>query len=220
VVGDIDQAAAERTVATVRETGGEAVARRFDAGDETSVRDLIAYAVDEFGCLDGLHNNVADMSLLDRDTDAATVPSDIWERTLRVNLTGVLLGIRYAVPAMLERGAGSIVNTSSDAAYIGDADLVAYGVAKAGVNALTRHVATRWGKRGIRCNAVAPGMVMTEANADHAEGERGQAVLEVTRSPRLGRPEDIAAMVALLLSDDAGWVNGQIYGVDGGLLLR
>jgi NAD(P)-dependent dehydrogenase (short-subunit alcohol dehydrogenase family) len=166
--------------------------------------------------------------VITKDADAVTTPLEVWHRTLTVNLTGYLLGIRYAVPELIKRGGGAIVNTSSGAAFCGEEVRVSYGVSKAGIGALTRHVASAYGKQGIRCNAVAPGYVPLESMKKLSAETFGvdadvlmQRVLDTTvRAPRLGKPEDIAAMVAMLLSDDGEWITGQVYGVDGGWLLR
>jgi NAD(P)-dependent dehydrogenase (short-subunit alcohol dehydrogenase family) len=229
VIGDLNAEGAEKTAAAITGDGGTALARRYDAADEDSVRALVEFAVSEFGGLDGLHNNAADLSpdIITKDADVVTTPLEVWNRTLTVNLTGYLLGIRYAVPHLLERGGGAIVNTSSGAAFCGEPVRVSYGVSKAGIGALTRHVAAAYGKQGIRCNAVAPGYVPLESMKKLTEETFGvdadvimNQVLGTIQAPRLGEPEDIAGMVAFLLSDDGQWVTGQVYGVDGGWLLR
>src|SRR4030095_8474875 len=116
-----------------------------------------------FGGLDGMHVNAADLGIITRDGDAITLPLDVFDRTIAVNLRGHLLCTRYAVPEMLKRGGGALVYTSSVAAYMGEPARVAYAIAKNGLHALLRHVASRWGKQGIRANAVAPGLVLTDA---------------------------------------------------------
>jgi NAD(P)-dependent dehydrogenase (short-subunit alcohol dehydrogenase family) len=154
------------------------------------------------------------------DSDAVDVPLEIYDRTLAVNLRGHLLCTRHAMPALLARGGGALVYTSSGAAFMGEPSRVAYAMAKSGLHALLRHVASRWGKQGIRANAVAPGLVMTETVRRAMSEEACAQVLAITRSPRLGTPEDIAAAVAFLLSDEAEWINGQVISVDGGVTLR
>ena len=141
----------------------------------------------------------------------------IWDRTLRVNLTGYALIIKAALPHLLAQGTGSIVCTSSGASVVGEDSRPAYAASKAGVNALCRHVATRWGKQGIRCNAIAPGFVVTENIQQNMPPEMLQKILKFKRSPRLGEAADIAAAVAFLLSDDGEWVNGQVWHVNGGV---
>ena len=119
----------------------------------------------------------------------------------------------------MERDGGAIVYTASAAAFIGEPQRPAYAVAKSGLTALTRHVARRWGKQGIRANAVAPGLVMTPAVRTGAGSFADHAIANVPHT-RLGEPADIAAAVAFLLSDDGEWVNGQVLSVDGGATMR
>jgi NAD(P)-dependent dehydrogenase (short-subunit alcohol dehydrogenase family) len=185
------------------------------------VRALVELAVAEHGGIDGLFNNAADISAphMAQDTDVVTIPNDVWQHTLDVNLTGFLYLTRHAIPALLARGGGSIVQTSSEAAFGGEPVRVAYAVSKAGINALTRHIASRWGKRGIRCNSIAPGMVLTEGAKANMPQAALDEVLAWTRLPRLGSPDDIAGMAAYLLSDDGAWVTGQVMRVNGGVAL-
>lgn len=222
VLGDINADGAEAVAAEIRNAGGEAHAVTFDIADEASCAALIAAAVERYGGVDGLFNVAAELSArnFDRDTDLLDVPLEVWRRTLDVNLTGYLLTTRAALPYLLERGGGAIVNTISGLVLNGDPRRPAYGASKGGVVALTRHVASRWGKEGIRCNAVAPGMTLTDqALRAIAPEERGR-IEAMVRSKRLGHPRDIAAMATFLLSDDGEWVNGQIYAVNGGTGLR
>jgi NAD(P)-dependent dehydrogenase (short-subunit alcohol dehydrogenase family) len=222
VVGDLNGDSALAVAAEVREGGGRALGHQFDIADDDSVGALVGAAIAEFGGLDHLHANAADLSPenIGRDSDALTVPLEVFDRTLHVNLRGHLLCTRHALPAMLERGGGAIVYTSSAAGHMGEPERPSYAAAKAGINSLARHVASRWGRAGIRANAVAPGLVITPAMAETIAPEFKEYALGVTRSARLGRPDDIAAMVAYLMSDDAEWVNGQVLSVDGGASLR
>jgi NAD(P)-dependent dehydrogenase (short-subunit alcohol dehydrogenase family) len=213
VVGDINADAAKATAEAI---GGRHL--RTDITSDDDCRELVAYAVDEFGGLGGLFNVAADTSMetLGRDSDLLTVPLEVWRRTLDVNLTGSFLMMRNAIPVLLECGGGAIVNTLSGLIFYGDRKRPAYLASKGALVALTKHVAARWGKEGIRCNAVAPGFVVTEQTAHNVPQEERDAVLAANKSPRHGRPDDIAATVAFLLSDDAEWINGQMHLVNGG----
>ena len=215
VVGDINEAAAKQTADAI---GARHL--RFDITREDDCKALVEHAIGEFGGLDGLFTVAADTSKetlgRDSESDLLTVPLDVWQRTLDVNLTGTFLMTRSALPALLERGGGSIVNTLSGLIFYGSPIRPAYLASKAALVALTRHVAARWGKEGIRCNAVAPGFVMTEQVAHNVPQEERDMILAANKSTRHGRPEDIAATVAFLLSDDAEWINGQMQLVNGG----
>lgn len=222
VIGDLDHAGAEQTAQDIRQAGGEARAFRFDISDEVSTAELIRYAASEFGGVDGLFNVAADLraEIIGRDTDLLHVPLEVWHRTLAVNLTGYLYTMRHALPEILKRGGGAIVNTISGLVLNGDPQRPAYGASKGGVVTLSKHVASRWGKEGVRCNAVAPGMVLTDNSVRNISDEERQAVMARLRSPRLGKPEDLAGIVTLLMSADGEWINGQVLAVNGGTGLR
>jgi NAD(P)-dependent dehydrogenase (short-subunit alcohol dehydrogenase family) len=222
IVADVNIDGAHATVDRIGAAGGEALALPFDIAEPDSVDALVATTVARYGRVDLLHNVAADMSVrgLLGDSDALTIDLAVWERTLTVDLRGFLLTIRAVVPHLVAAGGGAIVNTSSAAAFVGEAVRPAYAAAKSGINALTRHVASAWGKQGVRCNSVAPGLVLTETVRASPDGRRlEEQLLPQVRSTRLGQPEDIAAMVAFLLSDDAAWINGQVVLVDGGTVL-
>jgi NAD(P)-dependent dehydrogenase (short-subunit alcohol dehydrogenase family) len=219
VVGDVDADAARAVAVQITEAGGRAVDIAFDITDEDAVMRLIATAVDEFGGLDLLHCNAAalDPETILQDTDVETVSLDIFDRTIAVNLRGHVLCTRHALPQLVERGGGAIVYTASAAAFVGEPERPSYAIAKSGLTALTRHVASRWGKEGIRANAVAPGLILTPAVR---AGTMADRVLARVPHTRLGEPADIAAAVAFLMSDDAAWINGQVLSVDGGSTMR
>ena len=172
----------------------------------------------EFGGVDGLFNVGADLSpnTVGRDGDLLELDPAVWRRTFEVNLLGYAHACRAVIPQFLNQGGGAIVNTSSNAAFLGEATRPAYAASKAGVNALTRHIAARWGKDGIRCNGVSPGLVLTEAVQQGMSEKMKAGGLAATRSPRLGMPADLASTAAFLLSDDAEWINGQTWSIDGG----
>lgn len=219
VVADVNVASARSVAAGIVADGGQATAVSCDIADDASVAAMVRAAVTAYGGLDGIHVNAADMRAIQTDGDALEVSLDIFDRTLAVNLRGHLLCTRHAMPELLKRG-GAIVYTSSGAADMGEPTRVSYAVSKAGLQALMRHVASRWGKQGVRANAIAPGLVLTEQLRDHFPENLRQATLAITRSTRLGTSEDIAAMVAMLMSDDGAWINGQVIGVDGGARFR
>ncbi|MFF3663818.1 SDR family NAD(P)-dependent oxidoreductase [Streptomyces olivochromogenes] len=220
VVGDLNLAGAEQAAAEIRDAGGQAVAVHFDISDQASVQELVASVVRTYGGLDAVHINAGDMGAVRKDTDVVDMDLEIWDRTVAVNLRGHMLVTRHAVPELLARGGGAIVYTSSIASFTGEAKRPAYSVTKAGINALARHVASRWGKDGIRANAVAPGLILTPEIKDGAAPDMLAAMLARTRSPRHGEAGDVSSMVAYLLSDEGTWINGQVVNVDGGTVMR
>ena len=222
VLGDLDASAAAAVAARITAAGGRAIATGVDVSDETSVERLFSLAVESHGGIDGVHVNAADLSppIIGGDSDAVAVDLGLFDHTIAVDMRGHLLCARRAVPLLLARGGGAIVHTSSAAAFVGEPARPSYAMAKAGINALVRHVASRWGKEGVRANGVAPGMVITPTVAAMGVTEVQKAALRRTPSTRLGAPGDIAAMVAFLLSDDGAWVNGQVISVDGGSTKR
>jgi NAD(P)-dependent dehydrogenase (short-subunit alcohol dehydrogenase family) len=222
VVGDLVGDNAESVAAEVRDAGGRARAVQFDIADDASVAALVAAAVGEYGGLDAMHANAADLSpeTIGQDSNALEVPLDTFMHTIDVNLKGHLLCTRHALPHLIERGGGALVYTSSAAGHIGEPERPSYAASKAGINSLVRHVASHWGRQGIRANSIAPGLVVTPAMDTSLPSEFREYALRVGRSPRLGRPDDIAGMVAFLVSDDGEWVNGQVLSVDGGASMR
>jgi len=219
VVADIDLNAAREVAEGLCAEGHRAIATRVDIGDDRSVREMVELGIQTFGRLDGIHANAADLSILDRDTDALNIDLEVWDHTLRVNLRGYVSCTRHALPHLLASGGGAIVYTSSVASFFGEPTRVAYAASKAGVNALTRHVASAWGKQNIRANAIAPGTVATRPVLALPQAFRDE-MLAQCRTTRLGEPGDIAGMVAYLMSDDGAWVQGQVFSVDGGTLMR
>jgi NAD(P)-dependent dehydrogenase (short-subunit alcohol dehydrogenase family) len=221
VVADLDGAAANEVATTIRDRGQTAVATTLDVTDEASVGAAVALAVDRFGGIDLVHVNAADLSpqTIGRDTDILDVPLEVVDRTIAVTIRGAVLCTRAGLPHLLARG-GAFVYTSSAAAFAGEPERPAYGTSKSALGGLVRHLASRWGKEGLRANAVAPGLVLTETVSQNLDPAFRDMAMAVTRSARLGRPDDIAAMVAFLASDDGEWINGQVISVDGGATMR
>lgn len=145
--------------------GDDALPVRFDAADPESVRAMVEATVAQFGRLDILHNNAAmtDPAKAPQDTTAVGIPFEIWREILDINLTGYMIGCKYAIPHMIAGGGGSIVNTASNSGTAGDLARIAYGSSKGVIITLTRYVATQHGKQNIRCNSIAPGVLLTEA---------------------------------------------------------
>jgi len=218
VVGDIRPEAAEETAAAVTASGGDALAWRVDVSDEPAVAAMVAAVVARYGRLDILDNNAALLTpdVHGRDVVISDLALDVWDRTFAVNARGTMLCCKHAAPVMVASGGGAIVNVASVSALLGDSVRSAYGASKAAVVALTRYVATMYGADGVRCNAVAPGLIMTETTRRALSGAQLAAMAAERILPWAAEPEDIAAAVAWLASDEARCVTGQTLVVDGG----
>lgn len=204
----------ERTAEIVAD-GLPATSFIVDIAEEDQVIALMAFVKAEFGKLDILDNNAA-LQGQPEDLGVMTMDVEIWDRTLKVNGRGTMLMCKHAIPLMIENGGGSIINISSGTSMAGDFQSTAYGVSKGAINTLTKYIATQYGAQGVRCNAIAVGLIKTPA-LDAGMPEDFQQVFAVHKlSGRLGRPDDISSMVCFLASDETEWINGQILPVDGG----
>jgi NAD(P)-dependent dehydrogenase (short-subunit alcohol dehydrogenase family) len=222
IVGDINESGLKETVGRIRAAGGTAEGLRFDLADAHSIELLVETAAERLGGLDGLANIGAEMEVARKEMGTDLLAMDIadWERSFRVNLIGHALTIRAAIPHLIKAGGGSIVGVSSAAAHSGFADAPAYATSKAGLNALARHVARRWGKDNIRCNYIAPGWILSEAALRFLSKEAHDAAVAGLPLTRLGEPADTAALLAFLLSDDGSWITGQVIAINGGAAFR
>jgi NAD(P)-dependent dehydrogenase (short-subunit alcohol dehydrogenase family) len=218
VIADIDRTGAEAVVAGIEDRGGEAVLYMVDVGEPEAVRDLVDATVGRYGRLDVLFNNAADTGTQIYDGGVVDMEVPIWDHALDVDLRGVMLGCKYAIPYMVSGGGGSIINTSSNQALSGDLTQTAYACAKAGIHALTRQVATQHGPDHIRCNVVAPGLIRTPASERVCPPEILREIVRHIPLGRQGQSDDIANLVLFLASDESSYISGQIISVDGGQL--
>jgi NAD(P)-dependent dehydrogenase (short-subunit alcohol dehydrogenase family) len=218
VVADIARDRAEQVAKEIRDKGGDAIALHVDLADPASVKALIDDTLKHYGKLEVVFNNAAatNPQFLERDAAVGEMDIEVWDHTFAVNTRGTMLMIKYALPALIKSGDASIINTSSGASLLGDLARTAYASSKAAINTLTLYVAAQYGKQGVRCNVISPGMVPTETSRQSQPGLI-KMVVRHHLTPDLGRPEDIAAMVALLASADGRFVTGQILRVDGGV---
>jgi NAD(P)-dependent dehydrogenase (short-subunit alcohol dehydrogenase family) len=217
VVADIRREAAEGVAQEIEGGGGRAVALAADVADEASCAQMVRTAERALGGLGILFNNAG--VVLPEDNDATDTPLEVWQKTLAVDLTGVFLCCKFGIPALLRAGGGAIVNNASMVALVGSAfPQIAYTAAKGGVVAMTRELAIVYGRRGIRVNAICPGPVrtpMTDAFFDTEE--KWASRRRYMPMGRLGRPEEVAAVALFLASDEAAYVTGAAYAVDGGI---
>ncbi len=184
----------------------------LDVTDPASVEACMKQVHDRFGRIDVLVNNAGWAKL----EPVAEMDLENWRHTLDVDLNGTFYCLRYALPYMLERGSGAVVNISSTAAWDVDPLHGAYAAAKAAVCALTRVVASEVGRRGIRVNAIAPGLIYNEFLRRIYPDDFFENAAERTMVGRIGQPEDVAALVSFLVSDAAGYISGEVYGISGG----
>lgn len=218
VVCDINEAWAKDSAAAITQKGGKAIGVYLDGTNAASQKAIVAAALAEFGGLDFFHSNLAGGT--EGDVDALNCPEDVFDKSVAINLKSHLLATQAALPILLERGGGAMIYTSSGAASGASPWQVAYPMTKNGIHALARHVASKWGKDGIRANVICPGLIMTEAVAQHLSEAQVEDLRQRTPSPRLGKPDDIAGAVAFLASDDGGFINGQVWHVNGGTQMR
>jgi NAD(P)-dependent dehydrogenase (short-subunit alcohol dehydrogenase family) len=216
VIADLSGTRANQVKDEIAAAGGKAAAIKMDAGDAEAVQATIKLATDTFGRLDILFNNagMAEVSPLHETT------LESWNRVIAVTLTSTFLGLKYAIPIMRKQGGGAIVNTASISGMQGDYGMASYNAAKAGVINLTRAAALENSKHNIRINCVCPGGINTRV-AQILGGDRADEFRRsmATKHPigRMGEPEEIANMVAFLASDEASFITGAKFVVDGGV---
>jgi 3-oxoacyl-[acyl-carrier protein] reductase len=201
-----------QVLATLESVGVKAVAIAADVSVRSEARRLVAAAEAALGDLDSLVNNAGIMP----ETPFLAITPEEWDDVIATDLTAAFHTCQAILPGMLERGAGVIVNLSSRLGQIGWAGVAHYSAAKAGLLGLTKSLAREFGPRGIRVNAVAPGVTLTDMAADVAQGEVGAKRLAELPAGRFAAPEDIAASVVFLLSDAAAMYHGQTLGPNGG----
>jgi NAD(P)-dependent dehydrogenase (short-subunit alcohol dehydrogenase family) len=214
---DLRREAAEVTAELVRDAGADAFAVKVDVSDEPSMAAVLAATMDRYGQVDVFHNNAALLATASPDGDLVDLDVEVWNAKMAVNGRGVMLGCKHAARAMLGVGqGGSIVNMASVSGLVGVDGNAAYGASKAAVIGLTRYVATMYGSAGIRCNAVAPGLVESEAMRNRLSARQLAEYAAERILPWAATPEDIAAVVAFLASDESRCITGQTIVVDSG----
>lgn len=215
---DINGEGAERMAAALREEGYSAWGLQADIADEAQVNAAVAKAVEHMGKIDGAFMNAADLRMALLDSDLLAMDMATYDQTMAVNLRGHVLCTRAVLPHMLAGGAGALIYTSSGSAQSGEPVRPAYAMSKQALYALSRHVARRWGKEGITSNVISPGFIVTPEQAESGiiPQEMIDHFLLGCATPRIGDVDDVAAMAALLLSEEGRWITGQTYHINGG----
>jgi len=216
LVADIEEAGAQRVAEAIRRAGGRAEAVRVDVSRAEEAEAMVQAAVKAFGRLDVLFNNAGILG--PRGVYTAEIPVEEADRLLAVNVMGVFLGTRYAIPAMLKGGGGSIISTGSDSAFLGNRGLSVYCATKGAVLAFSRVVAMEYARQGIRANTISPGAGKTPMHAELIEGNK-EAWRQVEEAIPIGRscyPDDLAKAALFFASDDSKYITGTNLMVDGG----
>lgn len=215
VVADVEEREGERTVETLRADGHHALFVATDVSRAADVEALVARAVSEFGRLDWAFNNAG---IEGATAETGEVSEDAWNRVLAINLTGVWLCMRHEIPAMLEAGGGAIVNCASIAGMVGFPGAAPYVASKHGVVGLTRTAALEYARRGIRVNAICPGIIHTAMIDRYSHGDSGIESQLAAGEPigRMGTAAEVASAAAWLCSSEASFVTGAVIPVDGG----
>ncbi len=212
-----DMNAADETMDLIKSAGGHATYAKVDVGDDASVRAMAETAIKATGRIDGLINNAAYFREV-KLTPFEDLDPAIWERIFQINVKGVWLCCKAVMPAMRERKSGSIINISSVVAVAGQPGYLHYVATKGAVLSMTKGLAKECGKDGVRCNAIAPGFVITDATKNRPI-EWQQSFLKARAISREQRPDDLVGTALYLLSDLAAFVSGQTIVVDGGHIM-
>ncbi|MDH3392957.1 MAG: 3-oxoacyl-[acyl-carrier-protein] reductase [Desulfobulbaceae bacterium] len=206
--------AADETVATIKEAGGDAFTIQFDIGDATQVQEAFKKLLADCGRIDILVNNAG----ITRDGLLLKMKEEDWDQVLNTNLKGSFNSIKAAYRPMMKQRAGRIINITSVIGFSGNAGQANYAAAKAGLMGLTKSAARELSSRGVTVNAVAPGYIVTDMTGELSEDVKNKVLSEIPMG-LLGEPEDIAGAVAYLASDEARYVTGQVIHVNGGMFM-
>lgn len=219
VIADNSKERADNLAVELTHAGADVRAIYFSALELQSCKELIDFAMNEYGQVDILVNNVGGTDPK-RDLNIEKLNLDYFDEAFHLNLCCTMYLSQQVIPIMSTHGGGNIVNVASISGITADANGTLYGASKAGVINLTRYIATQMGKKNIRCNAVAPGLVLTPAALNNLNEDVRKIFLGQCATPYLGEPEDIAATIAFLASEDARYITGQTIVADGGLTIH
>lgn len=217
VVAEVNDQAGEATVAAIQGSGGDAFYVHTDVSKAASVENMVRTTEDRFGRLDVIFNNAGIFP--DADASVVNTSEEVWDLVMNVNLKGVFLGCKYAIPALLRAGGGSIINVASFVALMGAATpQIAYTASKGGVLSMTREIAVEFARQNIRANALCPGPVDTPLlQAILSDPVKRQRRLVHIPPGRFAQAREIANAALFLASDESSYVNGATFVVDGGI---
>ena len=218
---DVTEEMSESAAADVRTAGGQATAIAADVSKEDDARRMVDHAIATYGRVDALYNNAGIMPAADHsvvDTDVET-----WDKVMAVNVRGVFLGCKYAIPQMVEQGSGSIINVASFVAILGcSVPQDAYTASKGAVLALTKSLAVQFAPQGVRTNSISPGPIETPLLMDWLVKDEEAKKIRLARNPtgRFGKPEEIVHVAIYLASEESRWTNGSNFVIDGGITIN
>ncbi|PWT88714.1 MAG: short-chain dehydrogenase [Acidobacteria bacterium] len=217
VIADLNDAAGSAVIEEVKRSGSDAKYVRTDVSKSADVENLVRVTEQSFGKLDVMMNNAGIFP--DADGSVLDTPEDVWDLVQRVNLKGVFLGCKYAIPALLKNGGGSIINTASFVAVMGAAvPQIAYTASKGGVLSMTREIAVEFARKNIRANALCPGPVDTPLLSSILSDpvKRQRRLVHIPKG-RFAQPKEVANAALFLASDESSYINGTTFLVDGGI---
>ncbi len=219
VIADVNQQGGRETQKLIEDTGGESVFIRTDVSSAADVEQMVKATVDRYGRLDILWNNAATTKLCnEQDRPVHLLPESVWDQMLSVTLKGVYLCCKHALPHMMTAGKGVVINTASTDALIGQGGYDSYAAAKGGIVSMTRSMAVYYSQFNIRINAICPGFIHTALQDPWLNNPKSRRAIEDLHLTRIGLPEDIAKFALYLAADDAEYITGGIYNIDGGFM--
>lgn len=213
VVADLNADAAKSTADALTKAGGTAAGFAVDVADAAQVEAMVEFARKTYG---GLHLAVNNAGIGGASALTGEYPVDSWHKVININLNGVFYGLRYEIPAIQASGGGSIVNVASILGSVGFANSSAYVAAKHGVVGLTKNAAIEYAKLGVRVNSIGPGFIDTPMLSNNLTPEALKSIANLHPVGRLGTSEEVSALTAFLLSDEASFITGSYHLVDGG----